>query len=981
MKASYNELRQSVLDKFDDGYIPDLNDLFTDFERNIKILHAQIISGFKNEKRLSSEEYTLLIQNTFRSTAFKKIFADLSVEDISPSAIGALQPSDKTSKSFLQDGEEIKGKTIDFFVVFSGYENWKSFERNYPNPDIKISEREVIFPEAPQKPEISKPQQLEIPGVKIIDEHFISKIENGTKFSHAEFYTAKQDEDCQWYGILKNYAVNRNDYTTIKPIALNAFKRRRTFKVSAVIYGAGGSGKSTLLRKLAVDLCRESKLMDKEDAFQVIWLNDNSFKDFADKGISAIEDQKNKNFLLIIEDWYRTVENHRQISKFLKKTDSISNIRIIIGDRIKDGKIYLDHLNDSETLFHLDANQNKEIIEQVISNYPEWKGASAQLFAQSYQSTLFLLLFVIARASQEEFKNTKFDLSEPETAFITIVKSDLKSIPEEYKGIAKALHYWACVSIERLSISYETFLKIADYYNKNDKISKSFSELNSDSRIHEKLKIYISVNKKGFLQFNHDILAELGLKKVSFTGWEVFGDIIKTQLLDIITDQGDNYSINSILNHAIWSENSGDPYFRGKKLFHYIEKLIDQDNHDFWNLNILRNISKEEEDYFAEKLWETGRYPHQFFTQYFYSLKGGKLQFWEKRVLQIQDIENVNPQFFISVLVVSNNEEFQQNFVRCVLEYNDTKNLDTKLIQKSLSICTDEELNESFLKRTVIEQEWESNFFHLLLNFHWFMIDHRLKEDIEVKIMLNADYKERDFVSLFCNLMKTATDQNVINIFINRIINDSNPLFIDQRIYLTALKFLKDKNLASFVLKNCAHFISETNCIVKTDLVLQSLLLLENGEPVFSEVVSMAVERIISRYYDSGCTSVTKKFYYSNLMSIRLPFSLSWKEEYSRITQNWEVIEKGILMNILYKHQRFPNDIKWLCQEILSNWKKQIITNDGSLYCIAAAIGHPDLKIKSKTTAFEMLNTEQSIPKYFKEILEQIVCNDIYPEW
>ncbi|MBK6915418.1 MAG: hypothetical protein IPH11_17775 [Ignavibacteriales bacterium] len=396
-----------------------------------------------------------------------------------------------------------------------------------------------------------KIENIHIEGAEVINSTFIRRIKNGKQFTKPDFYTAKQDENCQWYGVINNYDVVRNDYGKVKTIASSCFDKPRTYKVVAVVHGFGGCGKSTLLRRLAVELCNES--------FKFIWVKDRGFENFTDNGLIQIQEDRFRNYLVIIEDWYRLTDNLKEKAKeFLLKTQAINNIRVIIGDRETSGKEYINNLPDPLNVFHLQSTENEKIIAEIMELHTEWKDAKEKVTKKQeyYNTSLFLLLFVIARVSNEKFDPMEIDFSEPGLAFKSIVKSDLKKINAVYPGMAKALHNWACIyTNHKIFIDFDTFLKIADTYNENDKVSNAFTSWNARSTILERVKSYINKgrntslrNKKlqqiDFVQFNHDKLAEEGLAGVILDGWlefynpvtKKYDDLLLKQFLNIVID-------------------------------------------------------------------------------------------------------------------------------------------------------------------------------------------------------------------------------------------------------------------------------------------------------------------------------------------------------------------------------------------------------------------------------------------------------------
>ncbi len=376
-----------------------------------------------------------------------------------------------------------------------------------------------------------KIKNIQIEGTETINSTFVKKINEHKEFTEADFYTAKQDDDCQWYGVLKDFDIIRNDYPKIKTVAKNCFENKAFKKVAAVIYGNGGCGKSTLLRRLAIELHKEP--------FFIIWVKDRQFDDFVKKGLDQIKNDKSRNYLVIIEDWYRLSANENT-NLFLANTETITNIRIIIGDREIAGKEYISHLYKFENQFPLFPEENEKIINDILNKFEDWKPVADNVLKNNVvkSTPLFLLLFVIARINVEKFGAHEIDFTNPTSAFRDIIKSDLKKINNKFPGLAKALHIWACFySNYKIHIDFSSFLKIADYYNNNSLITENF--LNEEAVFPEKhlLKNYINISVDNTLKvtylknvdlvkFNHDKFAEDGLAYITLEGWDLFYDPI-----------------------------------------------------------------------------------------------------------------------------------------------------------------------------------------------------------------------------------------------------------------------------------------------------------------------------------------------------------------------------------------------------------------------------------------------------------------------
>ncbi len=403
--------------------------------------------------------------------------------------------------------------------------------------------------------------EINLAGALTIDHGFMDKIKNGTQFTKAKFYSAKQDDNCQWFGVLNNFDIGRGLYPKLKLEVLKAFDKYTIDKVAAIVYGTGGCGKSTLLRRLAIELSEESD-------FVVIWVQDFQLSMFLDNSLNIIQSDIDNKYLVFVEDWYRLVgiDNKFLGEALLKQSQSISNMRLVIGDRDISGKSYLLYLYNRDNIFELMESENQKIIEQILENYPEWKDASDRVLKDrsSYHTSLFLILFAIVGVNENRIDYNEIDLNSLENTVRKIARYDFKqmtkyqSIESALLGFAKALHYWSCVYADhKIFISYDTFLKIADFFNGNSEISTYFHNWDFDDEALSILKRYINLsnfdsNDKQFLNislvhFNHDILAERVLSKVELDDWQPYSDIIKKKLLNLITNIGDEYSASIVL--------------------------------------------------------------------------------------------------------------------------------------------------------------------------------------------------------------------------------------------------------------------------------------------------------------------------------------------------------------------------------------------------------------------------------------------------
>ena len=505
-------------------------------------------------------------------------------------------------------------------------------------------------------------ENIQIEGTEIINSSFVKRIKEGEKISKADFFTAKQDDHCQWYGIINEFDIRRNDYEKIKNAALGCFDKATRNKVAAVVHGFGGCGKSTLLRRLAVDLC--------DAPFKVLWLKEREFGTFADKGLKQIQADSTRNYLVIIEDWYRNTANERA-KEFLLNSQPIRNLRFIIGDRETAGKDYMDNLCEPENQFNLKPGENGKIIRDILDHFSDWKSAAEKVLkSKAVESTsLFLLLFVIARINEAEFGDKEIDFTDPSSAFRDIVKSDLKQINARYPGLAMALHIWACIYANyKIFIDFDSFLKVADAYNENSEVSNALGNWKGNSSLLSRLKSYININKKttlknkklhsfDFLQFNHDKLAEDGLAQVVLEGWEFFyypatkeyDDLLLKKFVQIVLDRGNNY-FSSVLLAAMLQHHK--KCFSLSEMKGYIFQLYDKENYTVHYLNHLAdneiNLSETELRKYLFDLFDKKAYPYFAWLGYFKKACPEAKHEAALKILEVPDIYLLQPDIVVA---------------------------------------------------------------------------------------------------------------------------------------------------------------------------------------------------------------------------------------------------------------------------------------------------------------------------------------------
>jgi ABC-type cobalamin/Fe3+-siderophores transport system ATPase subunit len=440
-----------------------------------------------------------------------------------------------------------------------------------------------------------KRESVHVEGAIVINRQFLKDIQRialKQRYEAEDFYLAKQYENCQWYGILNNWDIERNVYKKLIEELKKSFSDEfRQPKIIALILGRGGSGKTTLLRRVAVDSVQSD--------FCTLWINDKEISKFYEKGINDLGHYSKTKFLILIEDWYRIKQNTAYAKEIIDNLCNYSNVRILIGDRTLDNSVSREHIfNPDENIVELKVNENKKTIAEILKKVPQWKETSESVLTidNDYNSTLYLILWVIARIRQDKngsiIKNTikKEGLS---GHFQTIVESDLRIIAKHYPGFAKALYYYGSIYSEyRIYFGLSTFLKIADEFNEKE-IDNRLAFVSKE--IKPILNIYINTTKGLFksagdlslVAFNHDILTDEGLSKAQIAEWHKFDESILLQILPIIIKNGDGFSASNYFFTTLNKTNT--QYFPNEDRLKYLNALVfDKKNRGYY-LNALFN--------------------------------------------------------------------------------------------------------------------------------------------------------------------------------------------------------------------------------------------------------------------------------------------------------------------------------------------------------------------------------------------------------
>jgi len=370
-------------------------------------------------------------------------------------------------------------------------------------------------------------------GVEIIDSRFKDKLEaDGFTHTYSDFFLAKNDNYCQWYGVVRNW-----DYKEREPIDKVKQQIKECFnwesRVSAVIHGAGGSGKSTFLRRVAIDHINKD--------FVVLWVTDINF--FCDSDLAKIGNTDTM-YLVFIEDWFSFESNAQLTITLLNRLKKLENVRVIIGDRDVFGKEYRKQVFDNN-YFELLAEDNETIIKKVIALNDVWTTSAEEILKspEIYNTPLFLILFVIARSSEErEQAKTKDILSR----FKEIIENDLKKIHEKHPGLTKSLYYISNIFKNKpASFTWQALLTLADSYAGTNTISKQYAEFTIKKPICKILSHYISLDKFivpgleciQIINFHHDLIAE-ELSHAIDNDW-YFDTSLKYEILETLIDNNE----------------------------------------------------------------------------------------------------------------------------------------------------------------------------------------------------------------------------------------------------------------------------------------------------------------------------------------------------------------------------------------------------------------------------------------------------------
>ena len=600
--------------------------------------HADILSGKK----------LVIIGNQFDERNIDKMFFD------------GLKQKDITIYHFSRDNNDFKTKP-----------------GIYGNPNyhfIKINDtHEVLEFFEKHRTQI---ENIRIDGADVINSDFIEKVkQEGTKeaFTASDFYLAKQVDECQWYGVTQNWAVERDNYNYIKQEVISSIAdEKRNSKISALVWGPGGSGKSTLLRQLAVDLSNED--------FTVLWIKDKSIESFRDMGIAQLRSEyPHKRFLVVIEDLYRVKQQVANLKEIIDSICSNKNVRLIVGDRRIEDNSYKEHIyNPDKNIVEVTVDDNKKALQILLENIPDWKAAADKLLKteDNYKSTLYYILWTIGRTALKEKEGFSLDPNPDLVShFRSLVQSDLKVLSVNYPGVAKMLYYWASIySKNKIYIAYDLFFKLADLF-KTPSGNESKRILVSPS--HKTILEIYSSKATGFIKsagelslfaFNHDILAEDGLSKSPLSVWHPFDDSIKLSMLPLVIQDGDDFSASTFLLHCLRTIH--DTTFSKEEKKKSINQLLAWNNFSVYLSQVFTRdfYSSQEKSSIADKILAQDNFwnlPHQIVST---ALNISKDKDKADKILAQDNFWNLPHQIVSTALNISKNEKIKNVVAKKLFE-------------------------------------------------------------------------------------------------------------------------------------------------------------------------------------------------------------------------------------------------------------------------------------------------------------------------
>lgn len=973
-------------------YVKLADKLIKKFGRNIayKTFCTHILSEYSKHINYFSEKYSHDLSSLSALKEAKNIQKLNSLSEV--------RVADKTIKDFLRPfldnqikheddleniNKELKvkkphPKTLDYLCVSLGYFGWIDFRTGKKKKDIPhiiesdskifVKENAEGFKEDDSLPHFTV---ASIPGATTIDENFIQKIKEHNKFTRNEFYTAKYDKDCAWWGISQSLDVKRKYHALYLEIAKNAFTASKYRKVEMVFHGLGGSGKSTVIRRIAYDFC-----LEKPKGVNILWMDD--FRKFFEEGLGMIRFNSGHNYLVFIEDWHRLsfTCSEKEALAFFERTNDMPNIRIILVDRDTVGKAYRSYLNQSDHLFLIGSEENENIIKGVVEKNPEWKPTYKKIFSQhkNYASSLFLLLFILSRIAENEHQEFPKNV-EPEAEFAHIVLSDMQYLAQlGYPGLAKAIHYWACIyKKSRIVIGFETFLRIADYYNGDQKTSRHFSNWNKKhDTVLNLLRNYISItedfenaagNSYGMytamkyrahaseqfhvMEFSHDMLADVGLSVISLENTRPYDDTIVEEFNDIILERGDLFSIHQYFQFY-WNR-IGDYATTQEKiacLKRLIQKTPEYLQRDLYQkMSSLRLDLPHLEDFFSFLRRELPLFPAPLLS-YASQSRNKKSKRQYELLLNVLTQKQLWKKFSIArlhFLLKKADPEIVYNFYQKILRERDFRSIPKEILMYVMDLDFRNHIPASLLAHSSVDDPvfMRSAFY-------------RLKNNCAMRILEDPHWKSTD-PKLIAKALHYA-DSYHRTIFLNHEFNLANLRYFSVEAIAEALLYSENQEVMDYYLKRAE------NLHLPDDILFALLSCFENAETL-PAVVETTIERIINgfRFQQSqDGNKLRKNRRFARLMQIGFHRHPLWKEA-SQSVINQSGNEAGTdnytyyIVDVLHGYRMLPEIVEEECRRILESWKSlgilNHIVNPMRYKNLIIALSHPRLSTIALETA------------------------------
>jgi len=445
-------------------------------------------------------------------------------------------------------------------------------------------------------------------GVEIINTDFIDTLYTEEEISNPNifrYYTSSENNNNQWYGVLKNWDVIRNNNFNFLESITDSFNNEYIeSKVGGIIIGEGGSGKSVFLRRIAIEICRKQK------DIVIWWVTD--LHSFYSRDINTIDDNPHYKHLIIIEDWYRNVGNDYSYSKpifrWLKKK---SNVRVVIGDRVINNSYRTQVTKRNKFLISLD--ENFMILETIIEKLPALKNNITKLLSNEIlvsSSPIFIILFVLSELSENEVE-VDYDELNFENIFKDLIGKKIFALEEDirYKGMGVGLYISALlysdINSNYFSISENGFLIMSQFLGKNKKISKRIkANKEYPKQCSSLVRVEELIFKSGFqfkrLRFNHDLIAEKGISLIQETKYKLdfnFDRYEVERLIDLCLNHNES---NVALTLFLWLNNNVNDIYPSN----FFQKFEGKFEHlSGSGITIyLQSLAEKEKSVFTEKI-------------------------------------------------------------------------------------------------------------------------------------------------------------------------------------------------------------------------------------------------------------------------------------------------------------------------------------------------------------------------------------------